>query len=454
MPNLKDLFEQVHFAPQGEKPSLEEFVAAHEKPAPTSIRINTKKYPFDTENKKKVPWCPKGFYLPQRPIFTLDPLLHAGAYYVQEAGSMLTGFVFNQVFKDKKQINILDLSAAPGGKSTHIADLIEEDSLLISNEVIQSRAQVLAENATKWGRMNQWVTQHDPKELGRLEQFFDCIIIDAPCSGSGLWRRDLQTTEEWSVEHVKLCSERQKRIIADIAPALKGGGYIIYSTCSYSREENEDIVDWMCDNFGWEAKEIKVETDWNIEISKSENNHPAYRCAPWRTESEGFFIALIQKPQQTEQKKRTKTITAPKINKEVEQLLQKWLSIPALFIEKNTEFLAIPKALENQYAYLIQNKIRIKKTGVAMGKIIKKQLIPNEELALCVQLNNQYGSLDLDKEKALQYLKKEEIHHDEILKGWYLITYQGLGLGWSKWMEKRMNNYYPKNWRIRMEIPQ
>ncbi len=448
---LQNLFKQIRFAPQGDAPSLEDFEQAHQTPAPSSIRINSKKYSPSIATLKPVPWCPQGYYLEQRPVFTLDPLLHAGAYYVQEAGSMLSGFVFDQLFPNKENLTVLDLCAAPGGKSTHIADLIGESSLLISNEVIQSRAQILAENASKWGSMNQWITQCDPKILGQLDAFFDCIVIDAPCTGSGLWRRDAKTMEEWSVDAVKLCSERQQRIIADIAPSIKSNGFIIYSTCSYSREENEDMVDWMCTQLGWKAIEIKVSEEWNIEQSKSQLGNPAYRCAPWRTASEGFFIAVLQAPKKNEQPIKNKKPIPSLLQKNAQSLLQKWIKIPALFIEKNENWYSIPEALVDKYNILLQAKIGLKKTGVAIGKIIKNELLPDEELALCVHLQNQFPTCEVNTEEALQFLRKEELKIEMKAKGWHFVSYQGLGLGWGKWLGNRMNNYYPKNWRIRMQ---
>lgn len=449
---LQNLFHQIHFAPQGNVPSFLDFEQAHQTPAPISIRINSKKHTDINTNLKPVPWCPQGYYLPQRPVFTLDPLLHAGAYYVQEAGSMLSGFVFDQLFPNKEHLTVLDLCAAPGGKSTHIADLIGESSLLISNEVIQSRTQILAENASKWGSMNQWITQCDPKILGQIHSFFDCILIDAPCTGSGLWRRDVKTMEEWSIDAVKLCSERQKRIIADIAPSIKPQGYIIYSTCSYSREENEDMVDWMCTQLGWEAQEIKVLDKWNIERSRSQLGKPGYRFAPWHSASEGFFIAVLQAPEQHQKSiKNKKNASSLSSNKNAQALLQNWININAHFIMKNENWYGIPKILEDKYNTLLQHQIVLKKTGVAMGKILKNELLPDEELALCIHLQNQFPSCNVNKEEAVQFLRKEELKIEMKEKGWHLISYKGLGLGWGKWIGNRMNNYYPKSWRIRMQ---
>jgi len=218
----------------------------------TSIRINPQKLSEASQVPstggdlgEAVPWTEYGYYLNQRPSFTFDPLFHAGCYYVQEASSMFLEQAFKQTVDLSRSLRILDLSAAPGGKSTHIQSLISKDSLLVSNEVIRSRANILKDNIAKWGSDNVVVTNNDPKSFARLENYFDAIIVDAPCSGSGLFRRDEKAIDEWSENNVHLCSERQQRILADVWSALKRNGVLIYSTCSYSNEENENIVQWM-----------------------------------------------------------------------------------------------------------------------------------------------------------------------------------------------------------------
>ena len=216
----------------------------------TSIRINPAKKSDpdsyrDRNLKSEIPWTDYGFYLESRPSFTFDPLFHAGCYYVQEASSMFLEHALKQTVDLSKPLRILDLAAAPGGKSTHIQSLISKDSLLVSNEVIRSRANILQDNIIKWGSENVIVTINDPKDFGRLENYFDVIVVDAPCSGSGLFRRDEDALEQWSLNNVQLCSQRQQRILADVWPALKQNGILIYSTCSYSTEEDEEIIDWM-----------------------------------------------------------------------------------------------------------------------------------------------------------------------------------------------------------------
>jgi len=207
----------------------------------TSIRINSSKPVTKLANQSinqltKIPWSEFGYYLKQRPSFTFDPLFHAGCYYVQEASSMFLEQALKQTVDLSRPLKVLDLCAAPGGKSTHIQSLISGESLLVSNEVIRSRANILKSNIIKWGCNNVVVTNNDPRDFLQLENYFDVIVVDAPCSGSGLFRRDEDAMKEWSPDNVALCSQRQQRILADVWPALKKNGVLIYYTCSYSKE--------------------------------------------------------------------------------------------------------------------------------------------------------------------------------------------------------------------------
>lgn len=260
----------------------------------TSIRINPKKLPQDQKNdyssqviphlainnRQKVSWSTHGYYLSERPSFTLDPFFHAGAYYVQEASGMFLEQAIRQTIDLSRSIKVLDLCAAPGGKSTLIESLISDKSLLVSNEVIKSRASVLEENITKWGAQNAIVTNNDPVSFKWLDNYFDVIVVDAPCSGSGLFRKDAKAIDEWSEDNVQLCSQRQQRILADVYPALKKDGILIYSTCSYSSEENECISDWLLDSFAVASVQLSVRNDQGAEygniIETISSKHAAF----------------------------------------------------------------------------------------------------------------------------------------------------------------------------------
>lgn len=242
-----------------------------------------------------VPWCRKGYYLAHRPLFTLDPLFHAGAYYVQEASSMFLEQVLKRYLPDHP-VAMLDLCAAPGGKSTHARSLLPEGSLLVSNEVMRNRAQILAENITKWGNADVVVTQSDPADFASLEETFDIMLTDVPCSGEGMFRKDEGAISDWSVENVELCRQRQRRILGDAWPCLKPGGLLIYSTCTYNTDENEENVRWICQTLGAEVLPVEVLPEWQITGNLlADSDFPVYRFLPHRTRGEGLFMAVMRK---------------------------------------------------------------------------------------------------------------------------------------------------------------
>jgi 16S rRNA C967 or C1407 C5-methylase (RsmB/RsmF family) len=268
-----------------------QFINSLQTISPTSIRINPIKN-FEPANLEKVKWCDTGFYLSERPVFTLDPLLHSGAYYVQEASSMFLEQALKQSVDLSHPIKVLDLCAAPGGKSTHIISLISDESLLVSNEVIRPRAKVLGENLTKWGKPNVVVTNNDPSDFQRLPGFFDVLVVDAPCSGEGLFRKDPNAVNEWSEENVNLCAARQRRILADVWETVKPGGIIVYSTCTYNRLENEENIRWMINEM--EAELISLDISSFPEITPSDD-HSGYHFYPHKTKGEGFYISVLRK---------------------------------------------------------------------------------------------------------------------------------------------------------------
>jgi 16S rRNA C967 or C1407 C5-methylase (RsmB/RsmF family) len=239
----------------------EDLLKALEEPSPVSIRINPSKWNKMPANSESVSWCSSGFYLEGRPSYTLDPLFHSGCYYPQEASGMFIEQIFKQVIEHKEYLRVLDLCGAPGGKSTHLSSLIGSRGLLVANEVIRSRAYVLAENLAKWGKTNAIVTQNDPSAFSQLKDFFDIILVDAPCSGEGMFR-DAVAVNEWSEENTAHCSARQKRILSDVWPSLKGNGILIYSTCTFNPGENEENIKWLTAKHKAATVEINI-SDFN-----------------------------------------------------------------------------------------------------------------------------------------------------------------------------------------------
>jgi len=430
-----------------------DFIETHQSNTPvTSIRINPNKNSWNESLlniDRSIPWCNWGRYLAERPSFTFDPLLHAGAYYVQEASSMFLWEILKQQIVDDTQKIVLDLCAAPGGKSTLLSSYFT-NGLLVSNEVIKQRAAVLVENITKWGSDNVVVTNNDPKDFKQLQAFFDVIVIDAPCSGSGLFRKDKNAIGEWSIENVNLCSQRQKRIIADTIECLKDDGLLIYSTCSYSKEENEDVLDWIQENFKMESVEINLEQDWGIVETKSDiTNAFGYRFYPNKVAGEGFFVAVFKRKDVTENSKNLKETSLTKIQKNELEILSNFFSTNLnFFLFKQNEYVrAFPINLQKELQ-IIASYLYIKKAGVELGVVKGKDFIPSHELALSLFNLNHLNSVEINLEQALQYLSKKEVIIDTKFIGWGLVKYNNVALGWVKVLHNRINNYYPTEWRI------
>ena len=435
----------------------EAFVQAHELAETlTSVRFNPAKKlkgscSIFNETAGKVPWSSEGYYLKKRPSFTLDPMFHAGAYYVQEASSMFLEEAVKQTVNLQEPLRVLDLCAAPGGKSTLLQSVLSAGSLLVSNEVIKSRVNILEENLAKWGALNVVVTNNDPKDFQRLPAFFDMVVVDAPCSGSGLFRKDPLAVAEWSPGNVDLCSQRQERILADVFPCLKPGGILIYSTCSYSEKEDEQIASWFISNFPVTGIRLSAGNDWGlVETNAAHESAWGYRFYPDKLKGEGFFLAAFRHTgESTDRKqslKKTK-LTMPSASEmeacrhllhDRSQLTYfKWLD----------EVFVVPSSWQDDMA-LLQSILYVKKSGIKLGKVIRNELLPNHELAMSNLLTENLPHVSLTREESLQYLRREELTTDTGLKGWALIRFNDANLGWAKILPGRINNYYPKGWRI------
>jgi NOL1/NOP2/sun family putative RNA methylase len=455
-----------------------EFIEAHLHPLPiTSIRLNTNKIQYrsntffvkdqpivpnivkqikqlqDTDHNiiTEVPWCNNGLYLSKRPLFTIDPLLHAGAYYVQEASSMFLQYVLKKCIDINLPLHVLDLCAAPGGKSTLLQSMLSKQSVLVSNEVIKTRVTILAENITKSGAENVIVTNNDPKDFNRLPNFFDVIVVDAPCSGSGLFRKDSKAIDEWSEQNVALCSQRQQRIIADILPSLKENGVLIYSTCSYSIQEDEEIIDWLVANHCMESILIQVDDTWGIIETVSPNSKGyGYRFYPDKVKGEGFFIAALRKTESTAQplNKRVGMNAQEKTPIDKSVLKNFVQNIDAyFFIHQHQDVIAMPNHMQQTF-FAIQANLYIKKAGIKIGQIIRTDVLPDHELAMSAILQPLVNTIQVDEYTALQYLRRQEIAINNSAKGWTLLCHNFTALGWVKILPNRVNNYYPKEWRI------
>ena len=429
------------------------FEAALASETPVSIRLNAAKTSGEP-NLERVPWSGRGYYLPERPQFSLDPYWHAGAYYVQEASSQFLEQALKQHLPNDS-ILALDLCGAPGGKSTHIASVLPQGSFLVSNEVIRSRSQILAENMQKWGFANSLITNNDPRDFNRLPGFFDLIVVDAPCSGEGLFRRDAAACEEWSLANVQLCSERQRRILADIWPSLKPGGILVYSTCTYNRAENEENVAWLSAQEDLQSLKIELQEDWGV-VESEEDSLYGYRFYPHKVTGEGFFLSIVRKG--GENFSRPPKVKRPKlaaVSKAIEPELQNWLKGKKwTFLQETERIYAVDSDWENSIQQLLL-ALKPVSLGIPLAEQKGKNLLPQAALALSPCLNPKvFPSVDLDRGTALQFLHKDDIELPSgTPEGWVLMKYQGLGLGWLKVMRNRSNNYWPTNWRLRQDIP-
>jgi len=366
---------------------------------------------------------------------------------VQEASSMFLEQAIRQTMDLTQPLRVLDLCAAPGGKSTLIQSLISKQSLLVCNEIIKTRVNVLAENLTKWGAANVVVTNNQPKDFQRLPGFFDVMVVDAPCSGSGLFRKDEDAIDHWSLNSVEMCAHRQKSILTDALDALKPGGVLIYSTCSYSTAENEAVSDWLLES-DYTSLPIETKEDWAIVETLSANNWAkGYRFYPDKLKGEGFFISAFRK-------KSAELIDGRPPKNKIQPATPKEISVLSSFIkEENLHFakwedhiLALPASVFTALP-LLQLNLYVKKAGVNIGSVIREGLIPHHELAMSTLLSD-VPAFEADEPTALNFLRKKDIEIESKYRGWVLLKFSDIPLGWIKNMGNRINNYYPKEWRI------
>lgn len=374
-------------------------------PSPISIRTN----PFKCINTPaqatgQVPWCRQGYMLEgRRPNFTFDPLFHSGYYYVQESSSMFIAEVLRQTVN--KPVRMLDLCAAPGGKSTCAMSALPVGSILFSNEPVRQRAQVLNENMLKFGHPDVWVTNNLASDFAKQKATFDVILTDVPCSGEGMMRKEPVAVSQWTPRLVEQCAELQRSIVADIWPCLRPGGLLIYSTCTFNRHEDEDNVEWIVHELGASFVEIATESTWGISGSMT-GSMPVYRFLPGFTPGEGLFMAVLRKDGTSEEwdgnKNKIKT-----------------------------------------------SALKVMSHGIAPDLSKGKKLIPDISKALSA-VETGINKVDIDYETAIKYLRHEAITLPEgTPKGYVAVTFCGATLGFVNNLGNRANNLYPQEWRIK-----
>ena len=414
-------------------------------PPSVSVRINPFKVSDPEEFAKEhfgedvqnVPWSPYGFMLGQRPIFTLDPLFHCGCYYVQDSSAMVVGSIFRERLSRfgglGRPVRVLDLCAAPGGKSTDLAASLREafgdGFMLVSNEVMRSRASVLADNIALWGDPNVVVTSVDPKAFAGLEGFFDIIVADVPCSGEGMFRKDAKAVEDWSEDTVNLCATRQKRIIADVWPSLRRGGVLVYSTCTFEEEENDAMMEWTAAELGGDVYEYDYSSLPGVIPTRTGG-----LLVPGFVKGEGQFVSAL-----------VKTSGADGYR------LSGRPAVAAGERRKGNLLIHIPESIVREAAAL--EPLRPIQTGVAKGELKGRDLVPSADWALSLALpEGTYPVADLDKETALRFLHRDSIFLSDAPKGFVLVRFEGLPLGFVKNLGTRCNNLHPQNRKIKMDV--
>lgn len=412
-------------------------------PSPVSIRCNPSK--MAAMAGELVPWCAQGRYLAERPVFTLDPLFHQGAYYVQEAASMLVEQAYRACTGLPADPVTLDLCAAPGGKSTHLAALLPRKGLLICNEPVRARQPVLMENLWKWGRPGVVITGSPPDAFRAMGQFCDLVLVDAPCSGEGMFRKDPFAREQWSEALVESCAVRQRDILDDAWGALRPGGYLIYSTCTWEVRENEDQVQRLADR-GAQVIPVPFTQEWGV--LSSENG---LRCYPHRVRGEGFFLALLRKPLADDDPGPRRQRNAMPDPAQQEQVVLNWLD-PAencVIMGNQAGLHALPEA-HAACAMELSHWVKVLAPGTPVAVQKGSDWVPHPALALnSMRRPGAFPVIDLDHAEALRYLRGEALPATDA-KGVVLVSHNGMGLGWANGAGSRWNNGWPAPWRIRM----
>ena len=432
--------------------------SAFESPAPSSIRCNPFKSGICPEGRP-VTWNAYGRILPERPVFTLDPHFHAGAYYVQDSSSMFVGHAFRRLLESAgkpvgRPFRVLDLCAAPGGKTTDLAASLREvfgdGFILVSNEVMKARAGVLADNVALWGDPNVVVTSDDPRAFAALPGFFDVIVADVPCSGEGMFRKDEEAQRQWSADNVALCEARQRRITADVWPSLRQDGLFIYSTCTFNKYENDSNVQWIASELG---AECLLEDDLLHAGEGVIKTALGYSLVPGHVEGEGQYCSALSKISEVEfRETRQKTARPSKAQTLPEGIVAGLLRVKAVVRLKGETVIAVPENISSDLA-LIEQALHVISAGCAVGTLKGKVLVPDADLALSLMYDRTaFPEAEVDRDTALAYLHRDAITLPDAPKGYVAVVYGGLPLGFVKNLGNRCNSLHPQSRRIRMNI--
>ena len=431
----------------------ERLFASLDTASPVAIRLNPAKCGGDGvwSDGEAIAWSKWGRKLKARPSFTLDTAFHAGAYYVQEAASQFLDYVIGA--EDLQGKRVLDMCAAPGGKTTIYSTAVGATGLVVANEYVRSRANILADNVRKWGMGNVLVTNNAPEHIAQFEGWFDMVAVDAPCSGEGMFRKEEVAREDWSEEAVRMCATRQLSIVREAWQSLKDGGLFIYSTCTFNDEEDEGVLRAFIEERGdvFVATEpIEVEASWGI-VKGEVGPFQTFRFFPHKSDSEGLFVAIARKSEPTPQRTpKARKRVMQEVDKASRKELGRWLQeaddhsfalvADTIYGYRTEQFKAVQQLSESLTAIY---------SGVAMGQIFKGKLKPDWALSQYVALER--GAVaheELDETRALDYLRKHDIAVGTMAEGINLVTHEGRALGFVKRVGARCNNLYPNSLKI------
>lgn len=409
-----------------------------------AVRVNGLRGMSVPQGARQVPWCPAGFYTAGRPAFTFDTDWHAGRYYVQDASSMFIAHVVRHLVQEP--VRYLDLCAAPGGKTTAAMQALPAGSTVVANEIVPARARVLADNVTRWGNPRCVVTSNAPTHIGKFTHFFDVIAADVPCSGEGMMRKDNEAVAQWSPTLVEQCALRQREILTDVWDALRPGGLLFYSTCTYNRQENEEMVEFIVNELGASPVEVPVEDTWNIHPAIG-SDYPCYRFMPHRVDGEGLFMAALRKCGDSRRQDARSKVKPPK---NADETAKKWMNSPSDYcidLQGDT-LIAVPRDMAQEAAAL-RAALNVLHAGVELATVMGRKTVPHHALALSAALaHGAFPLCEADYPTALRYLRGEAVTLRDAPRGHVLVTHKGAVLGFANNLGNRANNMYPKGLRI------
>ncbi len=431
----------------------ESLFAALDSVSPVAVRLNPAKCGEEGvwSSGEAIAWSKNGRKLKERPSFTLDTAFHAGAYYVQEAASQFIDYIIaGEELQGKR---VLDMCSAPGGKTTIYSTAVGEEGLVVANEYVRSRANVLADNVRKWGMGNVLVTNNAPEHIAQFEGWFDMVAVDAPCSGEGMFRKEEVAREDWSEEAVKMCAARQLSIVREAWQSLRDGGLFIYSTCTFNEDEDEGLLRAFIEEAGdvfEPSQKVEIDDAWGI-VKGEVGAFQTFRFFPHKTDSEGLFVAIARKTESTTQRTpKARKRVMQEVDKNARKELAKWLQHPdnytfamvadTIYAYPSVQFKAVQALSEGLTAIY---------SGVAMGQIFKGKLKPDWALSQYIGFERTAVAVEeVDEERALDYLRKRDIAVGDMAEGINLITHKGRALGFAKRVGARCNNLYPNSLKI------